>query len=289
MIDHAATDIFVKLDDFMIAAINGKNGPESAGSENEKWLFRLKNRNKDRKLCLSEAACLLMLFQLSTCQSLKMFLFFNGRQLAAMFPNLPSYATCVSWLARTEAFLVDFIHANLAKPGDRNSVYAIDSTKIDPHKLKNNPKCMRANARIGHSHEGMWLGWKLHVLANRAGEIVAWDWSGGNAHDLAPVKGGMLRGICGKCFADSGYVSAQVRQDLLPQDLLFIAKPTKAMADARWIFDKFWAAAYRQRQVVEGVFSRLKSRLGLVAQGARSPASARCRALASVALHCLGF
>lgn len=289
MRDHTATLLFVQLDDFAQAAKAGAAGLGAPGSENEKWLFRLKARDKDRKMTLPEAACLLGLFQLSTCRSLKAFLLYNGFWLRSLFPSLPSYSSCSSWMSRVEPFLVDFLKTRLAEPGDRQSVYAIDSTKIDPHKLKNNPKCMRAQARIGHSHEGMWLGWKLHVLANREGRIVRWDLTGANVHDLAPVKGGFLDGIRGICLADSGYVSGQVRQDLAPQDLALIAKPTKAMADERWVFDKTWAKIYRQRQVVEGVFSRLKDRLGLVAHGARSPQSARCRALCAMVLHCLGF
>lgn len=109
------------------------------------------------------------------------------------------------------------------------------------------------HARIGHSDEGMWLGWMLHVLANRAGEIVAWDWSGGNVHDLTPVNGGpVAAGPFIHCQADECDGRCQLD------------------------FHKFWASAYWKGRWWWRVFSRLKSRLGQ-------------RALASVALYCLGF
>ena len=74
----------------------------------------------------------------------------------------------------------------VAEPVDRLSAYSIDSTKIDPHKLKTNSKCLREKAGLGHTHEGFYIGFKLHVVANRKGQIVAFD--------LAPVKDGMLDG-----------------------------------------------------------------------------------------------
>lgn len=287
MIELIATHIFVHLDDFRLSRLRDPNDPSIVRKDNERYLFRLKARDKGRKLTLSETACLLFLFQLSTCRCLKTFLLISRPWLVVLFPNLPSYSTLTDWISRTEPFLVDFLSTLMAAPGGRESFYMIDSTKIDPHKLKNNPKCMRSEARIGHSHEGMWLGWKLHLLTNRQGAVVAWDLTSANVHDLAPVKGGLLGGIKGTCLADSGYVSEQLRQDLKRQDMNFKAKPTKAMVDLRWEFDRFWKHTYRQRQVVEGVFSSLKSCLGLVGSTSRSPASARCRALAALALYCM--
>ena len=132
-------------------------------------------------------------------------------------------------------------------------------------------------------HEGGFLGLKLHVLADRQGRVVAFDLTTGNVHDLAPVKGGLLEGVRGICFADSGYVSAQVRQDLRYQDLALVAKPTEQMADDRWLFEKIWKRPYRQRQVVEGVFSQLKNIFGLLAHSCRSAASLRARIYATLA------
>jgi transposase len=287
LIEHIATHIFYHLDEFLLLRLTDKNNPGIIKKDNENYLFRLKARDKGRKLTLSETTCLLFLFQISTCRCFKTFLLISRPWLIKLFPSLPSYSTLTEWISRTEPFLVDYLSTLMAEPGGRESFYMIDSTKIDPHKLKNNPKCMRSEARIGHSHEGMWLGWKLHVLTNRQGAVVAWDLTGANVHDLAPVKGGLLAGVSGTCLADSGYVGEQVRQDLKNQDMNFKAKPTKAMVDLRWEFDRYWKHTYRQRQVVEGVFSSLKSCLGLVGATARSPASARCRALAALALYCM--
>ena len=114
---------------------------------------------------------------------------------------------------------------------------------------------------------------------------MAFDLSPANRHDLDPIKGGLLDGLAGVVFADSGYVSAQIRQDLMAKDVAFVAKPTAAMADMRWYFDRNWDKRYRQRQVVEGVFSRLKNRFGLLANSCRSATSLRVRVLASIVAY----
>lgn len=280
MLDHIATLSFVHLDEFHKAQT-------ALNSENDLWLKLAKNRRKDRKLTLPEAACLLMLFQASGCRDFNKFLELGRPRLALLFPNLPSYSNLLKAFKRAELFLRDFLQTLLVAPGGRDSVYALDSTKIDSHKAKHWPKCLRREARAGWTHEGLFFGFKLHVLCNRKGEIVAIDLTPGNAHDLDPVKRGMLAKIKGICFADSGYVSGQIRQDLTRQDLAFIAKPTEAMIDERWLFDRIWAKKYRSRQVVEGVFSVLKRSYGLLACSVRSAAALRARVWASLAAYCL--
>jgi hypothetical protein len=287
LINHIATHCFVLLDDFLKAKLADPKHPGQLLKDNDFHLFRLKARDKGRKLTLAETACLSMLFQVSACRSIKAFLLISRPWLAKLFPSLPSYSVLVGWLPRIEPFLVDFLDSVMAEPGGRDSIYLIDSSKIDPHKLKNNPKCMRGSARIGHSHEGMWLGWKVHVVANRQGEIVAWDLTPANRHDLDPVKGGLLDKLSGTAFAGGGYVSEQQRQNLKAQDLAFIAKPRESMVDARWIFDKIWRKPYRQRQVVEGVFNALKNICGMVGSTVRRADSSRCRVLSALALYCM--
>ena len=69
--------------------------------------------------------------------------------------------------------------------------------------------------------------------------------------------------MAGVVFADSGYVSAQVKQDLLARDVLLVPKPTAAMVDEAWSFERQWGrkaqggGEYRKRQIVEGVFAML--------------------------------
>jgi hypothetical protein len=116
----------------------------------------------------------------------------------------------------------------------------MDSTKINPPKHKNFPKYLRKSTGFGRTHEGLFTGFKLQVLVDMRGRIMAADLSTGNRHDLEPVKGGLLNGLGGIVFADSGDVSGQVRQDLWGQDLALVGKPKAQMVDERWTFDRSW-------------------------------------------------
>jgi hypothetical protein len=227
----------------------------------------------------------MVLFQASRQPHFKQFLDWNRPALLRLFPSLPSYGRLNAWRRKCEQMLLAFAKNGQAEPGDRLSIYLIDSSKVDPHKLKSNPKCLRGKAGFGHTHEGGYIGFKLHLVVNRKGQIVAFDISTANRHDLDPVKGGLLEGIAGIVFADSGYVSQQIKQDLMAKDIAFIAKPTAAMEDLRWYFDKNWSKPYRQRQVVEGVFSRLKNRFGLLANSCRCATSLMVRMLASIVAY----
>lgn len=228
-----------------------------------------------------------MLFQLSGCRDFNKYLSLGRPWLERMFPRLPSYANILKAFQRAGPFLRDFLQTLLVAPGGRDSVCAPDSTKVDSHKAKHWPKCLRREARAGWTHEGLFFGFKLHVLCNRQGEIVRIDLTPGKAHDLDPVKRGILDGVKGVCFADSGYVSAQIKQDLMSKDLLLVAKPTEAMADERGLFERRWAKKYRARQVIEGVFSILKRSCGLLACSVRCAAGLRARIWASLAAYCL--
>ncbi len=278
--EDTATLWFVQLDDFHLRRTEG-------ASENELWLWRARARQADRKMTLPELAAFALLFQAYGGGDLKRFLLLARPRLRALFPGLLGYQRLSHWLGRLEPFLLDFLASRIPGPSGSRETILLDSTKIDSHLLKNRPKSLSRLARVGHSHEGAWIGLKLHLAVARDGSLRAWDLTPGNAHDLAPVKGGLLAGLRGLCFADSGYVSAQVRQDLKPQDLLLAAKPTQAMELERWEFEREWAKAYRQRQIVEGVFKVLKGSCGLLCRGVRAAAQLKARVWASLAAYCL--
>lgn len=276
-----ATLIYTQLDDFHKAQVKRLQRENYARLDS-------KCRLKGAKITLPEAACLLAMFQASRVEHFKAFLDLCRPTLLRLFPKMPGYKRLCCWAQKAEQMLLDYVQQHLAEPGDRMSRYAIDSTKIDPHKDKNFPKSLRRATGCGRTHEGFFTGMKLHLLVDMRGGIVAADLSGGARHDLDPVKGGMLEGVAGVVFADSGYVSAQVKQELWGQDVALVAKPTAQMADDRWTFDRSWGrpgGEYRKRQRVEGVFSVLKRCFGLQARSARSAAALRSRVWASLAAY----
>ena len=255
-------------------------------SENDNWLFCLRNRNSDRKMSLVEVATILMLYQQSSCPSFKMFQKLTNPWLSRLFPKMLSYARLSYWFGKLEPFLADYAHSTLPK-APKQALFLIDSTKIDPHRAKNHPKILAKKVGCGYTHEGLFIGLKLHALVDRKARLMAFDLTTGNVNDLAPIKGGLLDGFQGVIYADSGYTSAFYRETLKQKNITFIAKPKRTMEFETEAFNLKWAKPYRQRQIVEGFFKVLKHSCGLLSHSTRSVRSFKSRIYASLCLYSL--
>jgi hypothetical protein len=83
-------------------------------------------------------------------------------------------------------------------------------------------------------------------------------------------KGGLLEGVAEVAFADSGYVSTQVKQELLAQDVLLVARPTEAMLDERGSFERLWGVkAKMEESIATDKSSKAYSPVSNVASGCR--------------------
>lgn len=266
--DLIATALFAQLDDFEKAGL-------AAG---QRWLYR--QRKRERSMSLAELATLLMLYKMSSCKNIKTWLLWNRAQLTDWFPNLLSYPQLIKWFGQLDDFIECFLRASLPDPEPKET-YAIDSTRMNPHKRKNNPKSFGGWISLGFSHDEAWLGFKLHVVCDLGGTIHNFEITRGLEHDLGPVKRGFLDGLKGRCWADSGYVSGQIKQEMRSKGLQFLAKPTKAMEIESEAFWHYYKKVYKQRQVVEGVFSQLKQTFGLIQHTARSLCAHAYAALAA--------
>jgi hypothetical protein len=56
---------------------------------------------------------------------------------------------------------------------------------------------------LGHTYEGGYIGFQLHLVSNRCWQITAFDISAANRHDLDPVKSGFLEGLPGALLTGS--------------------------------------------------------------------------------------
>ncbi len=69
------------------------------------------------------------------------------------------------------------------------------------------------------------VGFKLHLVVNEQGDLLSVQISQGNVDDRTPVPD-LLQSICGKVFADQGYVSHALAKKLLEDlGIEFFAKP----------------------------------------------------------------
>ena len=107
----------------------------------------------------------------------------------------------------------------------------------------------------------------------------------GNVDDRSPLKA-MLNDLQGKVFGDKGYISKPMFQELWQQGVQLITGIRKNMKNYLMpILDKI---LLRKRFIIETVFDKLKTSMGLEHSRHRSPANAFVHILSCVAAYMLG-
>ena len=104
----------------------------------------------------------------------------------------------------------------------------IDSTEIPVcHRKRIKQHKVFANeATLGKSSKGWFLGFKLHLVANHKGELVAVRITPGNVDDRKPVRR-MTQQVKGKLFGDKGYISKVLFNELADRGLLLVTSIRK--------------------------------------------------------------
>lgn len=100
---------------------------------------------------------------------------------------------------------------------------------------------------------------KLHVTINQQGELISFAITSGNVNDREPLKDGtLLKGLHGRLFADSGYISSELAKWLSQADIELIAKPTKQQKNVHISQEN--KRLLLMRSLVETVIGQLKSK-----------------------------
>jgi IS5 family transposase len=129
---------------------------------------------------------------------------------------------------------------------------------------------------------GWFYGFKLHVIINDKGQIMALKITPGNMDDRAVMEA-MTKGLKGKLFADNGYISKKLFAKLWRRGLHMITGIRKNMKnDLMAIIDKL---LLQRRFVVETVFDALKSKFGLGHTRHRSPTNAMVHIMSCIAAY----
>lgn len=103
---------------------------------------------------------------------------------------------------------------------------------------------------------GWFFGFKLHIIINDQGELLAFKLTPANTDDRTPCPE-MTHEIWGKLFGDKGYISQPLFDLLLKQGLQLITKIKKNMKNKLMpIADKI---LLRKRAIIESVNDQLKN------------------------------
>jgi len=103
---------------------------------------------------------------------------------------------------------------------------------------------------------GWFYGFKLHLVVNEYGEILAFQLTPGNVDDRKPVPF-LSNNLFGKLFADRGYLSQDLFIRLFQEDVLLITCIRKNMQNrlTPWV-DKL---SLRKRSIIGTINNQLKN------------------------------
>ena len=217
----------------------------------------LRQRQRTRQLCLSEIMTILIAFHSSGYRNFKTYYQEHVcRSWHAEFPGLVSYTRFVEFMPSALLPLCAYLRSCL---GSCTGISFLDSTPLavcDNHRIAQH-KVFDGVARRGKSSTGWFFGFKLHLLFNDRGELLNLALTPGNVDDRKPVPR-LVKRLFGKIFADKGYLSQPLFQQLLETFGLQLITKRKANMKNRLlpVEDKL---LLRKRAIVETIIDQLKN------------------------------
>ena len=124
----------------------------------------------------------------------------------------------------------------------------------------------------------------MHLVVNELGELLNVQITPGNVDDRVPVPD-LLGGLFGKIFADRGYVSQKLANQLLESfGIQFFAKPKRNMKNKLMnLQDKLLS---RGRSIIETIIDQLKNISQIEHSRHRSPVNFCVNVLCGLIAYC---
>ena len=252
----------------------------------ERGLLPAPGAKRQRAIAMSagEIMTILVLFHLSHYRDFKNFyLDCVMRQMRDCFPKLLSYNRFVEVQSRVFPALCAFMKA---KSGHETDLYYIDSTTLHVCRNQRIPRHQTFDgiAERGKSSMGWFFGFKLHVVINHVGQIMAFSMTPGNTDDRKPAAK-LFRNLQGLAAGDKGYISKKLAAELAQTGIKFITKTRKNMKPFEHSrFEKFFLA---KRAIVEAVIGQLKEVCQIEHTRHRKPDNFMINMLAALAAYTL--
>ena len=192
----------------------------------------------------------------------------QGR-LRTGFPRLVSYERFVGLMPGVLAPLCAYL---MHCYGSGTGVSFIDSTPLAVchNRRIASHRAFAGIARRGKTSVGWFFSFKLHLVVNDRGELLACRLTPGHVDDRTPVPQ-LTHGLSGRLFGDRGYISQKLVSQLFEQGLRLITglrrnmKPRPLPPEDR--------ALLRKRAVIESINDQLKNISQIEHNRYRSPAN----------------
>lgn len=217
---------------------------------------QVNKRIRASQLCLSEVMTIIVWFHRSSYRNFKhYYLKHILKHCRSEFPQLVSYQRFVELIPSS---LIPLMYYLNTRKGHNTGISFIDSTSIPichPKRAKRN-KVFKDLAAWGKSSICWYFGFKLHLIINDQGELLAFQISPGNLDDRVPVPS-LTQKIFGKIFGDKGYISQKLWEELWSNGLKLITPLKKNMRNKLVSVEE--KLMLRKRSLIETVNDQLKN------------------------------
>ena len=189
------------------------------------------------------------------------------KHLQGEFPRLVSYSRFVTLMQRVVLLLWAYAQARC---GSCSGISFIDSTALRVCTNQRIPRhrVFAGLAARGQCSLGWFYGFKLHLVINERGEVLAFTLSPGNVDDRKPVPR-LVKRLFGKLFGDKGYLSQSLFETLLDHGLQLITGIRANMKNRLMLLsDKL---LLRKRFIIETINDQLKNQSQIEHSRHRSP------------------
>jgi hypothetical protein len=213
-------------------------------------------RHRKATLVLSEVMTIIVWFQQSGYCTFKDYYRKEVCQhLRDEFPSLVSYNRFVELMPQALMPLCFYLQT---RKGQSVGVAFIDPLPLAVCHNRRIPshKVFAEVAERGKSSVDWFYGFKLHLIVNDQGELLAFHLTPGNVDDRKPVAK-LARGLYGKLFGDRGYISKALQEVLSEQNLQLITKIKKNMKNR--LLSVWDQLLLRKRALIETINDQLKN------------------------------
>ncbi|MBS4169205.1 IS982 family transposase [Parachlamydia sp. AcF125] len=212
-------------------------------------------RGLEPELTLPEMMTIIILFHRSHYRTFKHFYHYVCNSLRREFPQLISYSRFIYLMKNVFVPLFAYL---LHLRGTVTGIAFIDSTSIAVchNKRISRNKVFKGLAKRGKTTSGWFYGFKLHLMINDKGEILAFQITPGNISDVSMLET-LSKDIWGKLFGDKAYLSKENGERLLKRGLkLFTSLRPNMKQKLISLKDKI---LLRKRSLIETVNDQLKN------------------------------
>jgi transposase len=213
-------------------------------------------RERATRLTMSEIMTIIILFHQSNYRTFKQFYLHHVCQhLHEAFPNLVSYNRFVELQSRALVPLAAYLHLRFGQSRgiafiDAMSLAVCHNRRIHSHRV------FAGIAARGKTSTGWFYGFKVHLVVNDQGELLAVVLTPGNVDDRKPVEQ-LTHNLIGKLFGDKGYISNALFDQLFARGLQLITTLKRNMKPRVMpLMDRLFL---RKRALIESVNDQLKN------------------------------